>query len=88
VVNNCAQGCWAVPHKSSGTVHYRTLVSGMWALVGRHPCLTQHNAQPMIVVVQDVDSVQFPVLCCAQYNTNYDGDEVHLYPLMATSVSK
>jgi hypothetical protein len=42
----------------------------------------------MIVVVQDVDSVQFPVLFCAQNNTDYDGDEVHLYPLMTTNVSK
>jgi hypothetical protein len=58
----------AVPYKSSGTMHYGLLRSGTWAPVVRHPCFTQHNVQPMVVDVQDVDSVQFPVWYCSQYN--------------------
>jgi DNA-directed RNA polymerase beta' subunit len=34
----------------------------------------------MIADVRDVDSVQFPVCFCAQYNAEFDGDEVHLHP--------
>jgi hypothetical protein len=78
----------AVPYKSSGTVHYGPLRSGTdqaGVLVVRHPCLTQHNAQPMVVDVRDVDLVQFPVWYCSQYNADFDGDEVHLYPLSRLS---
>jgi hypothetical protein len=78
----CAQGCCG--QRDSPTQvwwhQYGPRVSGMWALVVRRPCLTQHHAQPMTADVRDVDSVQFPVCFCSQNNADFDGDEVHLHP--------
>jgi hypothetical protein len=66
---------------SGGAIVYSRLNSGDWALVVRHPCISLRSQQPMRVLVKDVKCIGFPVWFCKQYNADFDGDEVHIFPL-------
>jgi RNA polymerase Rpb1, domain 2 len=71
----------AVPVLGDGVVREGRLKEFTYAIVIRPPTMTSLSCQPMRMEVWDRPCLGFPVQRCKDYNADFDGDEVHVYPM-------
>lgn len=65
----------------AATFGTRLIVPGDYAIVVRAPSLWYGNIQPMRLISWHHSCIGFPVSNCEDYHADFDGDEVHVYPL-------
>ena len=72
---------WITSLERSAHGKYTQVLEGMMALVVRPSVLWHGGCQPMVVRAWDHAAIGLSPHNCADFNADYDGDEVQVYPL-------
>lgn len=65
----------------SSRYSYEPLREGDTVIVNRPPSLWQGSCEPMIVLLWDRECIGLSPHNCADFNADFDGDEVQVYPV-------
>ena len=81
------QNKWAVVYLDEDTNKYKTryVQPGDYAIMTRPPALSKKSVQPVIVVFWNETCMGVSPELVKEFDGDYDGDEMHLYPVYSPS---